>query len=177
MDDDRTNPVQRDEREGQRARQHGDVDEARQPRQAEVREREQQKVRDHQQQRPAEVAAAPQVDEAEGQQVVRGEGDRRVARVLDVCCWCVGLRVQRRQVRDLQRVQHDPVDGGERRGQREGRVVPRVLAPDRVAVVAAFVRVRERVVHRRYHQQQVRQRRGRAVGHDCPLVVLGARLE
>ena len=109
ISDDGTDPVERNEGESERAGQHAAVHEARQLGKAKVGEGQLEEVDDIEQQSPAEVAAAPQVDGAEGQQVVGDKVRRDVARVLDVRRRHLRLRVQRCQVRDLQRVQHHPV--------------------------------------------------------------------
>lgn len=171
------NPIQADEAHGERAGDDGAVHGPGGLGVAEVGEGELEEVEDVEEEGPAEVAAAPEVDGAEGEQVVGDEVRGQVAGVLDVRLGLLRLRVQRRQVRYLQRVQHDPVHGHDGRRQREGRVVAAVYAPDGAAAVLPFVWAGEGVVDAGYDEEQVSDCGGDAVGDDASARVFGAGLE
>lgn len=171
------NPIQAHKAHCQRAGHNGTVHGSGGLGVPKVGESELQKVEDVEQEGPSKVAAAPEMDGAEGEQVVGDEVRGEVAGVLDVAGGQLRLRVERGQVGDLQRVQHDPVDGDDRAGQREGGVVVAVYAPDGAAVVFAFVWAGEGVVDAGYDEKEVGERGGYAVGDDGLAGVFGAGLE
>lgn len=128
----------------------------------------------NQQKRPPEVASAPEVDEAEDEEVVADEPWCQV----QCCCQGGRSRVDLEetcQVRDLENIEDDPVDGDDDSVQGKWGVVVAVLAPDGAAVVAALMGSFEGVVDGGYDQDKPRDGCEDLVGEDGVLAV-GRRL-